>query len=108
MYKRCVIDLDDLKHRVKTERTKLDYAVMQLLCISGDVISECPSRLAAVISSIVFDVDIVFAAVTATAFAVVDQSNSCTLICRFGSVAVVSYDFVLCSRPTWRLFNSAR
>jgi len=32
------------------------------------------------ISTTVFDFDIVFAAITATFLAVVDQSNSCTLI----------------------------
>ena len=45
----------------------------------------------------VFDFDIAFAAITTTFLAVVDQSNSCTLIGRFGSFAVVSYDFVLCN-----------
>ena len=54
-----------------------------------------------VISSIVFDFDIVFAAITATFLGVVDQSNSCTLIGWFGSIAVLSVDFVLCNRPTW-------
>jgi len=48
-----------------------------------------------------FYVDIVFAAMTATFLAVVDQSNICTPICWFGLIAVVSYDFVLCN--TWRL-----
>jgi len=37
-----------------------------------------------------FDFDIVFAAIIATFLAVVDQSNSCTPICRFGLIAVVS------------------
>ena len=46
-------DLDDLKHRIRTEWAKLDHAVMQLLCSSGVVVSQCPSRLAAVISSTV-------------------------------------------------------
>jgi len=58
----------------------------------------------AVISKTVFDVDIVFAAITATFLAVVDQSNSCTLIGWFGLIAVVSYDFVLCN--ALRLSNS--
>ena len=44
-----------------------------------------------------------FAAITATFLAVVDQSNSCKLIGLFGSIAVVRYDFVLCNRP---MFNS--
>jgi len=50
-----VTDLDDLK----TECAKLDHAIMQLLCISGAVISQCPSQMAAVILSIVFDFNIV-------------------------------------------------
>jgi len=45
---------------------------MQLLCISGAVVSQCPPKPAAVISNIVFDFEIVFAAVTATFLAVVD------------------------------------
>ena len=48
-----------------------------------------------VISKTVFDVDVVFPAITATFRAVIDQSNSCMLIGRFGSIALVSYDFVL-------------
>ena len=52
----------------------------------------------------VFDFDIVFAVIIATFLAVVDQSNSCTLIGRFGSIAVVSYGFTLCN--TWLLSNS--
>jgi len=55
VYKRRVTDLDDLK----TECAKLDHAIMQLLCISGAVISQCPSQMAAVILSIVFDFNIV-------------------------------------------------
>jgi len=77
---------------------------LQLLCISGVVVSQCPSRPAAVISSTVFDFDIVFAAITAISCChwPVEQLHAITG--RFGSIAVVSYDFVLCN--TWRLFNS--
>jgi len=75
---------------------------MQLLCISGVVVSQGASRPAAVISSTVFDLDIVFAAITTTFLGVVDQSNSYTLR-PLWYIAVVSYDFVLCN--TWRLFN---
>jgi len=57
-----------------------------------------------VTSSIFFYFDIVFAAITATFLAVVDQSNSCTLIGRFGLIAVVSYNFVFCN--TWSFSNS--
>ena len=55
-----------------------------------------------VIWKTVFDVDIVFAAITATVLAVIDQSNSCTLIGRFGLIAVVSYNFIglLCNTST--------
>jgi len=71
-----------------------------MLYISSIVISQRASRPAAVTSSAVVDFDIVFAAITATFLAVVDQSNSCTLICRFNLIAVVSYDFVLYN--TWQ------
>jgi len=82
VYKRRVTDLDDLKHRIRTEWTKLLY-------VNGAVVSQRTSRPTAVISSTVFDVNIVFAAIIATFLAVVDQSNSRTLIGRFGSIAVV-------------------
>jgi len=53
-------DLGDLKHRIRTEWDKLDYAVISAVqCIIG-VISQTASRLAAVISSTVFDLDDVF------------------------------------------------
>ena len=71
---------------------------MQLLCISDVVDSQCASRPAAVISSIVFDTDVVFSAITMTFLTVVDQSNNCTQIAtvgQFGLIAVVSYDFTL-------------
>ena len=74
------------------------------MCLSGAVVSQGASRPATVISSTVFDLDIVFSAKTATILAVVDQSNSCTLIGRFGLIAVVSYNCVLCN--TWLLSNS--
>jgi len=57
--------------------------------------------MAAVISSTVFDSDIVFSTITTTFLDVVNQSKSCKLIGRFGLIAVVNYDFVLCN--TWRL-----
>jgi len=90
-----VTDLVDLKYCIRTEWTMFNCWItqsLQLLCISGAVVSQCPSRLAAVISSIVFYFNIVFAAITVTILAVVDQSNSCMLIGQFGSIAVVSYD----------------
>jgi len=105
VYKRRVTDLDDLKHRIRTEWTKLDHAV------TAAAVHQWRRRLSVSVKAgdghfeHCFDFDIVFAAITATFLAVVDQSNSCTLG-RFGSIAVVSYDFVLCNRHTWRLFNS--
>jgi len=77
---------------------KLDQPIiagLQLLCISGVVASQRASRPAAVISSTVLDFDIVSAATTATFLAVVDQSNSCAPVCRFGLIALVKYDCVL-------------
>ena len=56
------------------------------------------------IAELLVDVDIVFAAVTEIFLAVIDQSNSCTLICWFGLIAVVSNNFVLYN--TLRLSNS--
>jgi len=52
------------------------------MCISEVVDSQCASRPAAVISNIVFDLDIVFSAITTTFLAVVDQLNTCTQIAR--------------------------
>jgi len=79
---------------------------LQLLCIIGVVnrISRRASRLVAVISDTVFDFDIVFAAVTATFLAVIDQSSNCMPIYWFGLIAVVNYGFVLC--PTHTAQNS--
>jgi len=67
---------------------KLDHA-MQLLC-RGVISRHALIEAAAVISSTVFDFDIVFAAITVTFLAVVDQQNSCTPICRFRLIAVVT------------------
>ena len=66
-------------------------------------LSVCIKADGAVFSSTVSDLDIVFALITTTFLAVVDQSNSHMLLGRFGSIAIVSYDFVLCN--TWRLSN---
>ena len=76
---------------------------LQRLCINGIVSSQHASKPPTVISSTVFDSD-VFAAITVTFLAFVDQSNSCMPICQFGLTAVVCYDFVLCN--TWQLSNS--
>ena len=94
-YKTCMTDLDDLKHRIRTEWTKLDHAVIassvlhqwlmtlslqRQCCISGAVVSQGASRPATVISSTVFGSDIVFSVITMTFLTVVDQSNTCTQI----------------------------
>jgi len=78
-YETRMTDLDDLTHRVRTEWITPS---LQLLCISGVVVSQCASRPAAVVSRTVFDLNVVFAAITATFLAVVDHSNSCTVIGR--------------------------
>jgi len=73
-------DLDDPKHRIKSECTKLDHAV-----IAASVHQWC-RRLSGcvkvVISSTVFDLDIVFSTITTTFLTVVDQSNTCMQIAR--------------------------
>jgi len=66
-------DIDDLKHRIRTEWAKLDQWRRRL---SGCV------RPVAVISSTAFDLDIVLSAITKTFLTVVDQSNTCTQIAR--------------------------
>ena len=94
-------ELDDLKHHVRTEWTKLDHGV-----IAAAVHQWC-RRLSVSVKAgdghfeHFFDFDIVFVAIIVTFLAVVDQSNSCTLIGRFGSIAIVRY----CNRPTWPLSN---
>jgi len=72
-------NLDDLKHGIKTKWTKLDHAVI-VASVYDVVVSQGASRPAAVISSTVFDFDIVFSAITTTFLTVVDQSNTCTQI----------------------------
>jgi len=73
-------DLDDLKYRMNG----LSWITpsLQLLCISDVVVSQGASRPAAVISRAVFNVDIVFSAITTTFLTVVDQSNTYTQIAR--------------------------
>ena len=95
-------DLDDLKDRIRTEWDKLDHAVIAASVYQWRRRLSARVKAAAVISRTVFDVDIVFAAITATFLAVIDQSNSCTLIGRFGLIAVVSYNFIglLCNTST--------
>jgi len=73
----------------------LDHIVIELLCISGIVVSQRVLKPAVVILKTVFDVNVMFAAIAAIFLAVIDQSNSCTLLGRLGLIAVVSYDSVL-------------
>jgi len=97
VYKTRMTDLDDLEHRIRTEWMKLDHAVIAAAVHQWRCRLSACVKTAAVSSRTVFDLDIVFAAMTATFLAVVDQSNSCTLIGRFGLIAVVSYGIVLCN-----------
>jgi len=104
VYKTWMTDLDDLEHRIRTQWAKLDDAVIAAAVHQWSCrFSECV-KAGGSLSSTVFDLDIVFSAITTTFLAVIDQSNSCTPIGRFGLVAFVSYDFVLCN--TLRLSNS--
>ena len=85
VYKRRVTDLDNLKRRIRTE-WKLDHAV------TAAAVHQWRRRLSVSVKagdSFRALFLILFAAITATFLAVVDQSNS--------SIAVVSYDFVLCN-----------
>ena len=84
VYETCMTDLDELEHRIRTEWAKLDHAV-----IAAAVRQWC-RRLSVSVKAgggnfehCCFDFEIVFAAITATFLAVVDQSTSCTLIGRF-------------------------
>jgi len=56
-------DLDELNHRIRTGQSSIT-TLLQLLCISGIVISQRAPRTPAVISSTGFALDIVFAAVS--------------------------------------------
>jgi len=82
VYETRMTALDDLKHHIRTEWAKLDHAVIAASVhqwrrrLSGCV------RPAAVISSTVFDLDIVYSATTTTFLTVVDQSNTCMQIAR--------------------------
>jgi len=94
--------LDNLKHRIRTEWAKLDHVIIAA-SVHHWRHHLVASRLATVISSTDFDLDVVFSAITTTFLTVVDQSNTCTQIA--GPVwfnLVVSYDFVLCN--TWPSF----
>ena len=61
VYKTCTTDLDELKHRIRTEWTKLDHIVIAASVHQCSVVdSQGASRPATVIASIVFDLDVVF------------------------------------------------
>ena len=96
-------DLDDLKHHIRTEWTSTEWTNLDHAVIAAAVRQWC-RRLSVSVKAgggnfehCCFDFEIVFAAITATFLAVVDQSNSCTLG-RLGSVPVLSYDFVISNR----------
>jgi len=105
VYKTCMTDLDDLKHRITTEWTKLDHVVI------AASVHQWRRRLSGCVKAggshfeHCFDLDIVFSAITTTFLTVVDQSNTYTQIVRpVCLIAVVSCDFALCN--TWPLSNS--
>ena len=89
VYKTCMTDLDDLKHRIRTEWAKLDHAdIVAAVVHQWRRRFRVPQGRRRSFRRLFFDVDIVLAAITTTFLAVVDQSN--TLIGRFGLIAVVS------------------
>jgi len=89
VYKTCITDLNNLNNSHNDLNDIPTYKLsglswitpsLQLLRISGVVVSQGASRPAAVILSTVFDFDILFSAITTTFLTVVDQSNTCTQI----------------------------
>ena len=94
--KRRVTDLDDLKHPSELSGPSWITSSLQLLCISGVVVSQRASRPAMVISNSFW-------------FRHCVCSDNCDLSCsrwpveQFGLIAVVSYGSVLCN--TWQLSN---
>jgi len=73
MCKTRITDLDDLKHRIRTEWTKLRHVTILQLCVSGVAVFQLVSGWAVVISSTAFNSDIF--AITAAFEAFVLQSN---------------------------------
>ena len=82
VYRTCMTDLNDLKHRIGTEWTKLDHDII------AAAVHQWRRRLSGWVKagdvhfSTVFDLDIVFSATTTTFLTVVGQSNTCTQIAR--------------------------
>jgi len=69
-----VTDLDDLRHRIRTEWAKLHDAIIAAAVYQWHhYLSVCVKAGDRVILSTVFDFDVVFVAITATFLAVVDQ-----------------------------------
>jgi len=60
MYKTRITDLDDLKHRIRTECAKLGHDVIAAVVVSGVVVFQLVSGRAVVISSTAVNSDIVF------------------------------------------------
>jgi len=86
VYKTCMTDLD-VKHRIRTDWAKLVHAVI------AASVHQWRRRLSGCTRQ--------GRRQSFRALSVVDQSNNCTLIGRFGSIAVVSYDFVFCMAIDW-------
>jgi len=72
-----VTDLDDLKHCIKTEWTKLDHAVIAAVHQWRRRLSVCVKASGGHFEHF-FDLDVVFSAITTTFLTVVDQSNTGT------------------------------
>ena len=89
VYKICITDIDDLKHRIRTEWAKLDHAV-----IAAAVRHWC-RRLSACVKAGSGHFEHCFE---------FWHLNSCRLIFRSDFLAVDSYDVVRFN--TWRSFNS--
>ena len=58
VYRTRITDLDDLKHRIRTEWAKLDHASLLQLCVSGIDVFQLVWRWVMVISSTAFNSDI--------------------------------------------------
>jgi len=98
VYKKRMTDLDDLKHRIKTEWAQLDHAV-----IAASVhqwrrrLSGCVKASGGHFQRCFWFWYCVCSDNWATFLAVVDQSNSCTLFGPFGLIAlsVMSFSVVV-------------
>jgi len=60
VYKTRITDLDDLKHRIRTEWAMLDHAIIAALCVSGVAVFQLVPGRAVIISSTAFNSGIMF------------------------------------------------